>query len=141
MKDNYEQSVQKQFGSFCIKVLRNEAAYLQRSAAAKRKHEVSLDYQQLYALEKTPIWDHYFMDDYVFYVCELPVIVTGRTLADAIARLPKHKQSIILLSYFLGMNDREISELTHDLRQTVRSRRHSSLNDLRKYLLQEGYER
>ena len=141
MKNNYEQSVQKQFGSFCVKVLRNEAAYLQRKATAKRRHEVSLDHQQLYTLEQTPVWDHYFMDEDVFYVCGLPVIVTGSTLASAIARLPKHKQSIILLSYFLGMTDREISELTHDLRQTVCSRRHRSLQDLRTYLIQEGYER
>lgn len=140
MENTYEQSVQNQFGSFCIKVLRNEATYLQRKAATQRRREISLDYNQLYTLEQTPIWDDYFMDEHIFYVYGLPIIVTGTALAEAIARLPEEKQSVILLSYFLGMTDREISELTHDLRQTICSRRHRSLHDLRNYLLQEDFE-
>ena len=30
MKDSYEQRIQNQFGAFCVKVLKNEAGYIQR---------------------------------------------------------------------------------------------------------------
>ena len=50
------------------------------------------------------------MDEHVFEVQGLPVVVTGDLLADALAQLPEDKRDVILLSYFLGMTDREISE-------------------------------
>ena len=50
------------------------------------------------------------MDEPVFEVQGLPVVVTGDLLADALAQLPEDKRDVILLSYFLGMTDREISE-------------------------------
>lgn len=43
------------------------------------------------------------MDEHVFDVQGLPVVVTGDLLADALAQLPEGKRDVILLSYFLGM--------------------------------------
>ena len=34
MKDSYEQRIQNQFGAFCVKVLKNEARYIQREYAS-----------------------------------------------------------------------------------------------------------
>jgi len=66
--------------------------------------------------------------------------VTGNLLADAIAQLPEEKRNVILLSYFLGMSDREISERMNVVRQTISKRRLVTLNELRKYLIKEGFE-
>lgn len=38
------------------------------------------------------------------------VFVVGDLLAEALSQLPEDKRDVILLSYFLGMTDREISE-------------------------------
>ena len=70
----------------------------------------------------------------------IPVVVTGNLLAHAIAQLPEEKRNVILLSYFLGMSDREISERMNVVRQTISKRRLVTLNELRKYLIKEGFE-
>ena len=77
---------------------------------------------------------------HVFEVMGIPVVVTGNLLADAIAQLPEEKRNVILLSYFLGMSDREISERMNVVRQTISKRRLVTLNELRKYLIKEGFE-
>ena len=98
MKDSYEQRIQNQFGAFCVKVLKNEAGYIQREYTRLRDQGKSLG-----ELEQTAVWDKHFMDEHVFDVQGLPVVVTGDLLAAALAQLPEGKRDVILLSYFLGM--------------------------------------
>ena len=140
MKDSYEQRIQNQFGGFCVKVLKNEARYIQREYARRREQEKSLDDLTANELELTASKDRYFNDEHVFEVMGIPVVVTGNLLADAIAQLPEEKRNVILLSYFLGMSDREISERMNVVRQTISKRRLITLNELRKYLIKEGFE-
>lgn len=84
--------------------------------------------------------DRYFMGDHVFEVHGLPVVVSGDLLAEAIACLPAGKRDVILLSYFLGMSDREISQRLNLVRQTVSKRRLVSLKELREHLTKEEWE-
>ena len=140
MKDSYEQRIQNQFGGFCVKVLKNEARYIQREYARRREQEQSLDDLTANELEQTASKDRYFNDEHVFEVMGIPVVVTGNLLADAIAQLPEEKRNVILLSYFLGMSDREISERMNVVRQTISKRRLVTLKELRKYLIKEGFE-
>ena len=140
MKDSYEQRIQNQFGGFYVKVLKNEARYIQREYARRREQEKSLDDLTANELEQTASKDHYFNDEHVFEVMGIPVVVTGNLLADAIAQLPEEKRNVILLSYFLGMSDREISERMNVVRQTISKRRLVTLKELRKYLIKEGFE-
>ena len=140
MKDSYEQRIQNQFGGFCVKVLKNEARYIQREYARRREQEKSLNDLTANELEQTASKDRYFNDEHVFEVMGIPVVVTGNLLADAIAQLPEEKRNVILLSYFLGMSDREISERMNVVRQTISKRRLVTLKELRKYLIKEGFE-
>ena len=91
-------------------------------------------------LEQTAVWDKHFMGEHVFEVLGLPVVVAGDLLADALAQLPEGKRDVILLSYFLGMTDREISEKLNIVHQTVSKRRLVTLKELREYLMKEGFE-
>ena len=75
-----------------------------------------------------------------FEVDGLPVVVIGDTLAKAIAQLSPEKREVILLSYFLGMSDREISQRLNVVRQTITKRRNAALKILRNYLTEEGQE-
>ena len=126
MKDSYEQRIQNQFGAFCVKVLKNEARHIQREYARLRDQEKSLGELTASELEQTAVWDKHFMDEYVFDVQGLPVVVNGNILADALAQLPESKRDVILLSYFLGMTDREISEKLNIVHQTVSKRRRAT---------------
>ena len=127
-------------GAFCVKVLKNEARCIQREYARRREQEKPLDDLTASELEQTATWDKYFMDEHVFEVQGLPVVVTGDLLAEAIAQLPEGKRDVILLSYFLGMSDREISERLNVVRQTISKRRLVTLKELREYLMKEGFE-
>ena len=140
MKDSYEQRIQNQFGGFCVKALKNEAGCIRREYARLRDREKSLDDLNVSELEQTATVDKYFMDEHVFEVLGLPVVVTGDLLAEAIAQLPRDRRDVILLSYFVGMNDREISERLNVVRQTISKRRLTTLKELRKYLMKEGFE-
>ena len=100
--------------------MKNEARCIQRECARRREQEKPLDELTASELEQTATWDKYFMDEHVFEVQGLPVVVTGNLLAEAIAQLPEGKRDVILLSYFLGMSDREISErLKHRCRASI----------------------
>ena len=121
MKDSYEQRIQNQFGAFCVRVLKNEARYIQRELASLQSQEKSFGELTASELEQTAVWDKHFMGEHVFEVLGLPVVVAGDLLADALAQLPEGKRDVILLSYFLGMTDREISEKLNIVHQTVAS--------------------
>ena len=112
MKDSYEQRIQNQFSAFCVKVLKNEAGGIRREYARLRNLEKSLDDLTASELEQTATVDKYFMDEHVFEVQGLPVVVNGDLLAEALTQLPADKRDVILLSYFLGMSDREIYHQT-----------------------------
>jgi RNA polymerase sigma factor (sigma-70 family) len=140
MKDSNEQRVQNQFGGFCTRVLKNEANRIRKEYAKQRNVETPWDDLAQEELALTATKDRHFMGEHIFEVQGLPVVVTGDLLAEAIAHLPERKREVILLAYFLGMNDREISEHLHVVRQTISKRRLVSLKELRKYLEQEGFE-
>ena len=91
-------------------------------------------------LEEIAVMDRYFHADHIFYVFGDPVVVTGDLLAEAIGKLSERKRNIILLSYFLGLTDREISEHYHVARQSVSSQRARILKELHHLLLKEGFD-
>ena len=140
MSDANERRIQNQFGGFCVRVLKNEANNIHREHARLRDREKSLDDLNAAELEQTTTTDQYCMGEHVFEVLGLPVVVAGDLLAEAIAYLPEDKRNVILLSYFLGLSDRKISEQIGISRQAVTRRRNNALKELREYLAKEGLE-
>lgn len=140
MKDSYEQRVQNQFGGFCTRVLKNEANRILNEYAKQRDREKSLDDLTPDELTQAASYDKYFQDEYVFEVLGIQTIVVGELLAEALAQLPENKRDVILLSYFLGMTDLEISQRLNAARSTISKRRNNVLKELREYLEKEGFE-
>ena len=140
MKDSYEQRVQNQFGGFCTRVLKNEANRIHNEYSRQRELEKSLDAVTPEELEQIAVMDQYFQDDHIFEVLGKQVVVTGDLLADAIAKLPDRKRDIILLTYFLGLTDREISKYLNIVHQTVSKNRIRILKELRETVEKEGFE-
>lgn len=140
MKNSYEQRVQNQFGGFCTRVLKNEANRILNEYARQRDREKSLDELSPDELAQAASYDKYFQDEYVFEVLGQKVIVVGDLLAEALSQLPEDKRDVILLSYFLGMTDREISKQLNVVRQAISKRRGGILKELREYLEKEGFE-
>lgn len=140
MNDSEKRRIQNQFHAFCVTVLKNEARRIQRKYTRRRELEKSLEDLTPSEQEQTAVADRCFTDEHVFEVQGLPVVVTGDLLADALAKLPEGKRNVILLSYFLDLNDREIGEKLNLLRQTVSKRRLTTLKELHDYLMKEGFE-
>ena len=140
MSDANERRIQNQFGGFCVRVLKNEALNIHREHARLRDREKSLNDLNAAEPEQAATADKYFMGEHVFEVLGLPVVVAGDLLAEAIAQLPKDKRDVILLSYFLSLSDRKISERIGISRQAVTRRRNTALKELREYLAKEGVE-
>ena len=78
--------------------------------------------------------DTYIYDYVSFQVFHFTICVTDEKLATALNMLSKKQRSTILLRYFQGMNDREISELYHVSRSAINSRRDRGLKKLQKLL-------
>ena len=140
MRDSYELRIQNQFGAFCTRVLKNEANRIHNEYTRQRQIEKSLEELSPDELDQIAAEDKYFQDEYVFEVLGKQVVVTGNLLAKAIAKLSEKKRDIILLSYFLGLTDREISEYMNVVRQAISRRRAGILRELREYLEKEGLE-
>ncbi len=67
-------------------------------------------------------------------VLHFTIYVSDETLGTALHRLSEKQRSAILLRYFQGMNDREISELYHVSRSAIFSRISRGLKKLKTLL-------
>ena len=130
MKDTNEQeTVRHQFDSFCRKVLREKARDLKRADARRAKRELPLS---LY-VEKAESFGHldkYPSGQYSFTAAGYAFRIQDGELAEALASLGEEERSVILLAFFLEMNDREISEAIHMPPRTVQRRRTAALRKL-----------
>lgn len=124
-------TVRHQFDSICRKVLRDESRNYKKQLARRAEKETNLselseaELGQLYAMDEYP------SDSTYFDVLEYRVGVKDERLAEALATLPSKKRDVILLSYFLDMNDTEIAEKLKVVGATIHYRRTSSLKELK----------
>ncbi len=124
-------TVRHQFDSICRKVLRDESRNYKKQLARRAEKETNLselseaELGQLYAMDEYP------SDSTYFDVLEYRVGVKDERLAEALATLPSTKRDVILLSYFLDMNDTEIAEKLKVVGATIHYRRTSSLKELK----------
>lgn len=106
---SHEEHIRHTFDAFCKKVLRNEAQDYLDEIARKRSREISLSELPVEVMEQLAVYDCYFAEDSAFHILGCTVYVDSPELAQAIAALPKDKQEVILLFYFLEMSDYEIA--------------------------------
>ena len=85
-------------------------------------------------MAKLSVSDEYFKDAYSFNVLGYDITVSDLSLAEALDTLPADRRDIILLSYFLDMNDREIAQRLNLVQRTVNYRRTSTLQELKKFM-------
>lgn len=133
---SFEHIVRLQFNSLMMIVIKNKLKKRHRQLTRRSKREVLL-----FEMAETKQVEHgtndtYFYDCVSFKVLHFTIYVSDETLGTALHRLSEKQRSAILLRYFQGMNDREISELYHVSRSAIFSRRSRGLKKL-KMLLSE----
>ncbi|HGF7434816.1 TPA: RNA polymerase sigma factor [Enterococcus faecium] len=135
MGDSEETHIRHAFDSFCKKVVRNEALNIQKKYARFRQRQISMEILQQKGLST----EFYYSEPNLnssgsFIVLGIKVSISNEELANAIAALPSLRQEIILMSFFIGLNDREIGDIIGKSLGSVWYQRQVALEELGKYL-------
>ena len=133
---SFEHIVRLQFNSLMLIIIKNKLKSRYRQLARRSKLEVLFCKIAETKQVERGTNDTYFYDCVSFEVLHFTIYVSDETLGTALHRLSEKQRSAILLRYFQGMNDREISELYHVSRSAIFSRRSRGLKKL-KMLLSE----
>jgi len=126
-----KKTVRHQFDSFCRKVLREEGRDYIRELSRLSQNEVPFSELSEEEMERLSVLDEYPSEQNHFDVIGYHVVVEDDRLADALSALPAEQREVVLLSYFLDMNDREIAERLKVVQRTVQYRRTSSIKKMR----------
>lgn len=142
LTSSHKKTVRHQFDSFCKKVLREEARDYMRCVHRLSEREVNLSELPEEQLSQLCVLDEYPSEQTSFDVQGYSVAIKDARLAEALALLSEEKRDIVLLSYFLDMNDGEIADRLNIMRRTVQRRRTSSLTEIRNRMevLEDGEE-
>ncbi|MEG0314033.1 MAG: hypothetical protein RR646_02090 [Erysipelotrichaceae bacterium] len=61
-------------------------------------------------IDKLAKYDEYYIDKNIFRICDTEIQVLDKQLFKSLERLPMKKRNILLMFYFLEMNDAEIAK-------------------------------
>jgi len=136
---SFQEHIEHQFDAFCKTVLKFKARDIYKAIARLAAHEI--EFSGLTESQFNGLFheDEYFTTAHRFKVLDFDIAVQDELMAEALAALPEDRRRIVLLYYFLGMNDREIGELLNLIRETVQYRRTSSLKQLKQFLEGNDY--
>ncbi|MDY6441360.1 sigma factor-like helix-turn-helix DNA-binding protein [Enterococcus avium] len=135
MGDPKETHIQHMFDSFCKKVVRNEAFNIQKKDAIFRQRQISME-----MLEQKGLGTEFYYSDSKlngngnFPILGIEISIGNEALANAIEQLTSVRQEIILMSFFIGLNDREISEIVGKSLGSIWYQRQEALEDLNRVL-------
>lgn len=129
-----EKTIEHQFDSFCKTVLRNYARDIYDENKRRNDYLVSLESFSLAELSKLSILDDYDSN----YICmvsyDYNIRIEDVLMAQAIGKLTKRKQDIILLSFFLNMTNADIATLMDLAESTVHYHKTNALKELKELL-------
>ncbi|KPI53703.1 RNA polymerase sigma 70 [Clostridioides difficile] len=129
-----ENTIEHQFDSFCKTVLRNYARDIYDENKRRNDYLVSLESLSLAELSKLSILDDYDSN----YICmvsyDYNIRIEDVLMAQAIGKLTKRKQDIILLSFFLNMTNADIATLMDLAESTVHYHKTNALKELKELM-------
>ena len=140
MSKSEDERILNQFWSFCTTVLVNEKKLAYNERKRQRKQEIQFSVVGDDAVVLNDLESQISKKEFVFHVHGVPVVVIGDSLASAIKSLSEKDRDLILLSYFMGLSDREIGRRLNQVHQTVSRHRSKSIEELRKYFEKEGID-
>ena len=122
------------FDAYCKRLLKNEVIDAIRGEKRMGQREVA--FSDLTRAERGQLQyiDQYAPDRRVFPLLGMEIEVLDADLVRALSTLPTDRRTIILLSYFLKMQDEEIGNRLGLSWPAVQRRRTSTLDMLRKIL-------
>lgn len=135
---SFEHSVRIQFNALMMTVIKCTVKSRKRQLARRSKREVlfcELSDTKQFECGTT---NNYSCDYISFEVLNYTIQVSNEKLAVALHKLSEKQRSVILLRYFQGMSDKEISELYHVSRSAIYRRRSNGLKKLKALLTERS---
>ena len=132
-----EKTVRHIFDRKCKLALKGEVVDYERHLAYLRKHEVLFSELSEREIENFSIINEYALEKSYFRAGGYDVVVKDALLAEALKALTERKRDVILLSYFMEINDADIARKLNLVRSTVHEHRTRSLEIL-KAMLEEN---
>jgi DNA-directed RNA polymerase specialized sigma24 family protein len=126
--------VEKKFDSYCKKSIRNERRDMYRAQKVQREREINFSDLSNSQLQSTPFqyWDAYEEKYAEFRLFNGKIVIYNEFLAYLLNQLSAFNRNIILMSIWLEMSDRQISELLRISRSAVQYKRTRILREMRK---------
>lgn len=128
------------FDAYCKRLIRNESINTLKALSHRYQHEIpfsTLSHAELAALAHE---DTYLLEEMTLPIGEDRVAVHDLLLGQAIGSLPPGLREVVLLSYFLGRNDVQISRALDVTPKAIRYRKQKALDKLKEILEALGYE-
>ncbi len=127
-------SIRYQFETYCKKVLRGARCDYLRQVLRRADRELCFSDLPASLLEQLCTSDDYPIDRYVFELFGHEVSILNERLGEALLRMGSDGRDILLLAYFLDLNDREIGLLLGTPRSTIQRQRQRSLEQMKRLL-------
>lgn len=108
---NYEKTIEHQFDSFWKTVMRNFARDIYDENKRRNERLISLEALTMAELSQLSIFDDYDSNYIIMASYNYDIRIEDVLIAQAIGKLTKRKQDIILLSFFLSMTNADIATL------------------------------
>lgn len=138
-RNQYYTYLERSFDAFTKTVTRNTSRDILREYARQTEREIPLEDMTPSDISKrASITDHYRLYSRAYHVRNYVVRVYDPVIGEVLQYLTPQRREIILLYYFLDLNDTEIGKLLHIDNTTASNRRRSALKRLRK--LMEGMQ-
>lgn len=125
----------------CQLALEGETANYFKYLDYRRKHEVSFSEMSEPEMDLLYTMDGYGIETHYFQVLGYDIEVKDALIAEALQMLTEKKRNVILLSYFLEMNDTEIARSMKLVRSTVHEHRKRSLEILKQIVKEYADEK
>lgn len=124
-----EEIIVKQFASFCRKILKCEKIDYYRERKYRAECELYLELFEEYEVERLIQTSDTYGFDW-FEVMGYEIFVDNEYLVQALRKLPERYLKIILIYYFIGLNDVEIGRVFGKVRSINCEQRHRAIKML-----------
>lgn len=131
---NYEKTIEHQFDSFCKTVMRNFARDIYDENKRRNERLISLEALTMAELSQLSIFDDYDSNYIIMASYNYDIRIEDVLIAQAIGKLTKRKQDIILLSFFLSMTNADIATLMDLAESTVHYHKTNALKELKELM-------
>lgn len=131
---SFQTTIENQFDYICKRAIENERKNYVKHLSGISNREVSFTEIGDYRVNQFSVMDQYVTDLHMFTVRNYQIGLTDSGLSEALQHLDTKKRDIILLYYFMEMNDTEISTLFNLNRSTIHRHHISGLESIKHFM-------